>query len=377
MKTSSHIRLFVDAHVFDEEFQGSRTFIKEIYSILALKKGISLFLGAYDVDNLKKYFPAAANVFFIKYKSTSGFVRLMYDIPSIIKEYKIQYAHFQYIIPPIKNCRFIVTIHDVIFKEYPQEFSFAYRLYKKLLYRTSALRADIVTTVSEYSKKSIQKYLSVNPDNIYVVPNGVSIKFFEDYNKQQAKNFIRNKYGFEEFILYVSRIEPRKNHMLLLKAYLQLKLYSKGYYLALLGNRSIRVPEFDEIMNGLPGKIRKFIFINSKIGDDELLQFYRAATAFVYPSKAEGFGIPPLEAAALQIPVICSNTSAMSDFSFFGRDHIDPLNYDLFKTKLTDVLDRLPDETYKNNLSRIIRQEYSWTQSAERLYQLIVNDHSN
>ena len=364
----------MDAHVFDEQYQGTRTFIKEIYAILAQKKDIDLFLGAYDIENLKKNFPDSENISFVKYRTTSAIARLSYEIPSIIKRYKIEYAHFQYIAPPIKNCKFIVTVHDVIFSEYPKEFSIFYRLSKKFLYKTSASRADIVTTVSAYSKNSIEKYLSVNPENIFIIPNGVSVKFFETYDKQIAKKYIKAKYGFEKFILFISRIEPRKNHVLLLKAYLQLNLYSKGYWLALLGTRSMRSPEFDKMLNELPQKIRQFIFIKSDIEDEDLLEFYRAAAAFVYPSKAEGFGIPPLEAAALRIPVLCSHSSAMNEFSFFGQNHIDPLDYDVFKSKLLEMVEELPDETYQKDLSELIRKDYSWIQSAEKLYQVIVSN---
>ena len=374
MAENNKIRLFVDAHVFDEQYQGSRTFIKEIYAILAQKKDIDLFLGAYDIENLKKNFRDSENISFVKYKTTSAIARLAYEIPSIINRYKIQYAHFQYIAPPIKNCKFIVTVHDVIFSEYPNEFSVFYRLSKKFLYKTSASRADIVTTVSAYSKNSIEKYLRINPKNIFIIPNGVNVKFFETYDKQIAKKYIKARYGFEKFILFISRIEPRKNHVLLLKAYLQLKLYSKGYWLVLLGTRSMRSPEFDRMMNELPQKIGQYIFIKNDIGDEDLLEFYRAATAFVYPSKAEGFGIPPLEAAALKIPVLCSHSSAMNEYSFFGENHIDPLDYDVFKNKLQEVIDGSPDEDHQNNLSELIRKDYSWIQSAEKLYKVIVSN---
>src|SRR6266496_2117905 len=126
MKSSS-IKLFVDAHVFDNGYQGTRTFIKGIYSILAQNNNVRLFLGAYDIDNLERNF-SRGDISFIKYRSASSLFRLGYDIPSIIRRYKINYAHFQYICPVIKNCRFIVTTHDVIFNEYPDEFSKDYRI---------------------------------------------------------------------------------------------------------------------------------------------------------------------------------------------------------------------------------------------------------
>jgi len=374
MSTPAGIRLFVDAHVFDSEFQGTRTFIKGIYTILAGQPGLVIYMAAFDTDNLKKNFPDHDNIVFIKYRSTSGFTRLITDIPSIIRKYDIQYAHFQYITPVFKNCRYITTTHDVIFNEYPAEFSLTYRLVKNFLFKVSALRSDIITTVSAYSRKSIRKYLKVKSKEIHVVPNGVAEKFFVPYDKAASKSFIANKYGIGKFILYVSRIEPRKNHILLLKAWLELELYRQDCHLVLLGHQSIRVPGLDETLNGLPENVKRFIYIKSDIGDTDLLEFYRSALLFVYPSKAEGFGIPPLEAAALKTPVLCSNTSAMSAFDFFGEDLINPLDDESFKTKLQHAVNNPHNEAYLDNLSGIIRREYSWARSAQKLYEIILKD---
>jgi glycosyltransferase involved in cell wall biosynthesis len=96
----------------------------------------------------------------------------------------------------------------------------------------------------------------------------------------------------------------------------------------LIGHQSIPSPDFDALLAQLSFEIRSYIFISNAVTEDELLLFYRAALLFVYPSKAEGFGIPPLEAAASPTPVVCSNGSAMQEFDFFGPGHIDPEDYD-------------------------------------------------
>jgi glycosyltransferase involved in cell wall biosynthesis len=373
MKTKESIRLFLDAHVFDGQFQGTRTYIKEIYNLLIQKENILLFIGAQDIENLKKYFPQSWNVIFIKYKSTSSFSRLLFEIPSLLKKYKIHFAHFQYISPLIKKCRYIVTTHDVIFNEYPDEFSFLYRLTKNYLYKRSALNADLVTTVSEYSKKSIEKYFGIEPDAISVIPNGVSTKFFEPYDKQMAKNHIREKLGFDKYILFVSRIEPRKNHILLLEVYLELKLYLQGYHLVFLGHETIPVFRLHAIVDQLPESIRSYILTCSSISDEELMELYRAADLFVYPSKGEGFGIPPLEAGALKIPVICSNTSAMEDFNFFGMNHIDPFEINLLRETLSVMVRDIPDENNLDRISKTIQRKYSWACSAESFYHLLLD----
>ncbi len=368
------LRLLVDAHVFDGEFQGTRTFIEGIYNVLAHKKDIELYLAANDISNLKTHFPTGKNIHYVELKSDSGVRRLAYELPSVIRKYKIDYAHFQYILPPIKLCKYIVTTHDVIFNEYPEEFSAAYRTMKNFLYKNSAQRADIVTTVSEYSKKSIEKYLGIETDKIHVIPNGVSAQYLLPYNKFQAKQSIRTKYGFDKYLLFVSRIEPRKNHLFLLNAYLELELQLKGYRLVFLGNKTLKSSAFEEALQELSPDLRRFIFLNSEVNNKGLLEFYRAADLFVYPSKAEGFGIPPLEAAALSIPVICSNTSAMSDFSFFDENHVDPNDHEAFKKRILAVLENGEDQRELDKISNLVKEKYNWEHSAETLYSLIIHD---
>lgn len=365
------IRLFADAHILDGEFQGSRTFLREIYNILSQKENIEIYLGAYNISSLEKNFSNVKNIRFIKYKSRSSVYRLLFDIPSILKKYKIDYAHFQYIVPLKKSCKFIVTTHDVIFNEYPEEFNFVYRKIKNFLFNISAQKADILTTVSAYSKKSIQKYFGIEEEKIHITPNGVNEVFFQPYNKQDSKKYIQREYGFDKFILYVSRFEPRKNHAMLLKVFLDLKLYNKNYHLVLLGAKSIATPEFDDMLNKLSQPIKSFIFINEAINDKNIIEFYRAADVFVYPSKAEGFGIPPLEAAAVKIPVLCSNSSAMSDFVFFGDDLFDPFNYEEFKMKLENICKNGTNDANLSDICNTVRQKYSWKESAEILYKLI------
>jgi glycosyltransferase involved in cell wall biosynthesis len=372
MNSPGPIRLFVDAHVLDNEFQGTRTFIRHIYSILAEKEDILLFLAANDIENLKRNFPQRGNVRFLRYRSRTPLMRLGFEIPAMLKRNAIDYAHFQYITPLFKRGRWLVTIHDVLFSEYPDEFSWQYRMAKKFLFKRSARKADILTTVSEYSERSIRNFLEIAPDKpVYIVPNGVGPPFFAPYDKQQSRENIFRKYGLEKLILYVSRIEPRKNHVFLLKAFLELELYRKGYYLVLLGHQSIRIPELDGMLRAMPEEVRKFVFISGRIDDADLLEFYRAAEVFVYPSKAEGFGIPPLEAAALRTPVICSNSSAMEQFGFFGEYHIDPNDLPLLKTQLLKILRQPPPETVLADLSKLVREEFSWDRAAEALYNVL------
>jgi glycosyltransferase involved in cell wall biosynthesis len=374
MTGTAPIKLLVDAHVFDGEYQGSRTFINDLYVAMSKREGVELYIGAYDTKNLEKYFGNAPGIHFIKFRSRSGWIRLAYDIPRIIRKYGIGYAHFQYIVPLFKNSKFIVTTHDVLFNEYPREFSFWFRKTKNFLYKRSAHKADILTTDSEYSKRSIQKYLHIPARNINVLYPGINQAFFAPYNKQEARNMVKEQFGIGKFILYVSRFEPRKNHGMLLQAWLDLNLYEQGYHLVMLGHQSTKVEAFEQMLDEVPATIRPFIFINGKLDNSALLQFYRAADVFVYPSLGEGFGLPPLEAGAAKVPVLCSNSSAMADFSFFNENHIDPANCDQFRSRLSSILQNGVDQASLNTIAETIRERYSAETAADDLLQLIMND---
>lgn len=374
LKENSKIRLFIDAHCFDKEHQGTRAFIKRLYTELSKKaKNIEFYFGAKDIDNLKLELKGIDGCKFIRYRFSATIPRLLFEIPFIIKKYRIDVGHFQYIIPLIKNCKCIVTTHDVLFNDFKDEFSFPYKLSRNFLFGYSLKNSEIITTVSEYSKKSIQKHFSIKPERIHVTLNGVSEDFMIDFDRTQSKKYILEHFDISKYILYVSRFEPRKNHALLLKTYLDLQLYKKGYHLVLLGHLSIPVPEFEKLMAQVPPNIQEFIFISNAINDQDLFHFYRATEVMVYPSKAEGFGLPPIEAAALKIPVICSNTTAMSDYTFFGEYHVDPNDAAQFSRKIEKILSEPPKEELLQEIREKIESNYMFKKSADILHQAIQN----
>ena len=366
------IRLFVDAHVFDGKFQGTRPFIQGIYNKLALMPDVELYIGATDTENLKKFFPNDnGRVHYLKYHSHSPVRRLLVDIPRLIRKHKIHWAHFQYICPPALRCRVVVTTHDILFKDYPQDFPFLYRVVKGSLFRFSARKADIVTTVSAYSKQALEKHFRLPPEKVRVIPSGVIDPFFLPYDKTEVRRKVEERFGFRKYLLYVSRIEPRKNHALLLKAFLELGLYAQGYSLVLLGHKDIEAPEFDAVMAQMPPEARDHVLIRSGIADEDIQDIFRAAELFVYPSRAEGFGLPPLEAAAAGVPVLCSNATAMSDYTFFGEDSVDPSQYALFRDKLAEMLERPVDRQRLERIAQTVGERYSWPGTARKFFETL------
>lgn len=374
MNRTGTIKLLVDAHVFDGEYQGTRTYLKELYSRLTNKDDLQLFLAAYDTDKLRSEFPHAGNTVFLQYRNRRSIPRLLFDIPALVKKYGIDYAHFQYISPLRKNCRFIVTTHDVLFDEQPAEFTFLYRKLKHVLYKKAAQQANLLTTVSEYSKGSIHRHLGIPGNSIHVIPHGVQPGYFAPCDKSVAADGIFRKYGVQNFILCVSRLEPRKNQDLLLRAYTDLQLQQQGYALVFIGHRSLAVPAFDELLQQAPPEIRQSVHWLDKVPDEDLASFYRAAAVFVYPSKAEGFGMPALEAAACRTPVLCSSATALADFGFFGANHVSPADYPVFRDRLAELTTNAQNPEISERIAHHIRGNYDWDKTANRFYELLKQD---
>src|SRR5690554_766941 len=203
-------KIFADCHVFDGTFQGTTSYLKGLYSELIKTKSNIYYLASDNPENLEKIFGRHSNVVYLKYRYKNKFLRLLRDIPSLIKKHKIDFAHFQYIVPPIKRCNYIVTIHDVLFLDFPLYFPKSYRVRNKFLFNWSAKQSDVVLTVSYYSKQRIQKHFGIS--EVSVTYNAIDPVFLEDYNKPEVQSYIKSAFGIENFFLFVSRFEPRKNH---------------------------------------------------------------------------------------------------------------------------------------------------------------------
>ncbi|MBX3165006.1 MAG: glycosyltransferase family 4 protein [Bacteroidetes bacterium] len=347
------IKIFVDAHVFDNSFQGTTTYLKGLYSALVKNENFEITLAAENTEKLKLFF-TDERFRFIQLKTRSKYKRLALEIPKLLKEHKFDYAHFQYITPLVKvrNCKYINTIHDLLFLDFPQYFPFSYRFTKKQLFKFSARKSDIICTVSDYSKNALIRHFHISPENIVITPNAVVI-----YNESYVN--VKAKYNLDKYILFVSRVEPRKNHYLLLKTFVEMELYKQGYQLIFIGRKNdVTSENYFNYYHALPDEIKKRVLHFENISHDDLYGFYRYADLFVYPSLAEGFGIPPLEAAMAGCKVICSNQTAMSDFDFFGNYLFNPNNENELKEKIEMVLN---DKLYNfNYIKQAIEKKYNW-----------------
>lgn len=363
-KINDNISLLVDCHVFDGKFQGTRTYIQGLYSEMIKHQDINFFFAANDIENLEKVFGNATNIQYIKLNCTGSIQRLAIEFPKIISDYGIDYAHFQYISPLVKRCKEIVTVHDLLFLDYPQYFPLSYMIKNKFLFERSSKRADMLLTVSEFSKEEIVKHFGIDRDKIAVTPNAVL-----PIEKNIDLPDIYNKVGSEKYILTVGRIEPRKNFHLLLKAFIEMGLYKDGYKLVIIGAADLNYDEYHQYYDALTSEEKESIVMDVATFP-ELVSLYKHASLFVFPSLAEGFGIPPLEAIEYGCPLLCSNATAMSEFGIPSEYLFNPKDIEELKVKIKNSLN---DHSNLINISTITNK-FNWKRSADILYKKIIID---
>lgn len=372
------MKILVDCHCFDYPTpQGINTYLRGLYSsLIPIAKDIEFYLAANNIGNLKSIFGEHRNVVYVKIPHKGSAARLFMIFPSVIRKYSIDFAHFQYVAPFIKTCKTIITLHDILFLDFPEYFPLSYRISKGMMFKYSAKKADLLLTVSSYSQKQISKHYKIEEENIYVTHNAI-IDRFSNISKENACTYVSQKFGIDRYILYVSRLEPRKDQFGLIKAFVESNVYKDGISLVIVGEESIPDKRIDCFLSTLDISISSKIYFLKGIKDKELALLYRGATVFVYPSKAEGFGIPPLEAAVAEIPTICNNITAMEDFDFFGQNLINTADISNLAQVIRHTINN-PNE--KHELYRIreeILKRYNWDSIAQGFYGILMQYNHN
>ena len=246
----------------------------------------------------------------------------------------------------------IITIHDMIHEKFPHFFP------KKDLtieYKKNAIKkADRIICVSNNTKEDLINTYKIDERKVFTVHHGISLKKNDSYKIKSKK---------PPFILYVGTRNAHKNFKILLNAFCESDKINKNFNLVLFGGGPLTREELE--------LINKYRIQRNKIqifgGDDnELIELYKNASAYVITSLYEGFGMPILEAMNNFCPVIASNKSSIPEVASFAAEYFDPENVGELKEVLLNVLfnDLKLKEMINNGLTRA--KEFSWEKTAKK-----------
>jgi glycosyltransferase involved in cell wall biosynthesis len=256
------------------------------------------------------------------------------------------------------NIPTVVLIPDIL--NYLGYSTWQYQQLQRLRLPVVASTADRIVTVSEFSKKEISTELGISTDKIDVVYNGVSDRYFDDSPGDEIP-------VPESYLLYVGGMHGRKNIEGVVDAFTELK-----------GEREIDTdlvmigPKKNNVYSNVPVdweavKRRDDIHLPGYVTESELKYAYTHASAFIYPSRYEGFGLPPLEAMACGTPVIASNRTAIPEVLGDAALLVNPSSTVEIKDQIKRLLNQ--EQLYLNLVTKGRQRSelYSWERAGSEL----------
>ncbi|MEA1936782.1 MAG: glycosyltransferase family 1 protein [Patescibacteria group bacterium] len=262
-------------------------------------------------------------------------------------------------IPQIHPAKTVVTIHGLEYRYCPECYSLKERLTLELNTRYSVKWASKIITPSESTKKDLIKFYKIDAEKIKVIYHGV------ENSKYQASSIKRlNKENSS--ILFIGRLEKRKNLVNLIKAFKifkeSYKLQATSYKLILAGKAGFGFAEIKKAIQDSP--FQKDIILKNYVSEKEKDELYKNASVFILPSFYEGFGLPVLEAMNYGTPVICSNVSSLPEAAGDAALLINPNKPEEIAEAINKIFsdDGLREKMIKKGFQNA--QKFSWEKCA-------------
>jgi len=250
------------------------------------------------------------------------FARMCVALPRKLSQTAPDLFHCQYALPLIARTKTVVAIHDLAYEHHPDLAHPIEVAAMRRVVRSTARRADRVLTLSNFSAQDIARRYGVAEDKIVVTHLAASEKF-RPRDKSAAQERIASAYGIRPpFMLYVGRIQARKNLVRLLDAYAQLRSAGPAPQLVMVGRRDFGFEQLQAHIKTL--KLGDCVVLPGYVTAEDLPLFYNAAELFIFPSLFEGFGLPVLEALASGVPTITSQGSALEEVAGGSALIVDP-----------------------------------------------------
>ncbi len=219
-----------------------------------------------------------------------------------------------HVLPRAAPPRSVVTIHDIGFHRYPELYKPIQRVYHEWSTKDIIRRASRIITISEFSKREIVECYGADPEQIVVIPLGIDQGRYQPMEMRIVEPILDKLQLTAPFIMYVGRIEKKKNVKTLVEGFTRYKIAAGAddtLELVLVGQRGVGAEEVDAaIAESVAREQIKWIGYAS---EEEKIALLSAAEALVHPSFYEGFGLTPLEAMACGCPVISSIAASLRE----------------------------------------------------------------
>jgi glycosyltransferase involved in cell wall biosynthesis len=286
----------------------------------------------------------------------------LFVLPFYASHYKLDATLYQTFISPFGKGKKIAYIHDVLFLSNPEYYTIYERLYFAPLKFLTRWASAIITVSNEEKKRLLEYNYSHDPEKIIVAYHGVDPSFAPRENQPAGSIAeVRRRFRLpDQFLLYVGRLNLRKNIDNLLRAVPLLK--NEKIALVIVGADNWKKTNLAVTVKQL-GTENRIHFTGAVYKDLGII--YSLATVFCFPSHAESFGLPPLEAMASGVPVVVSNTTSLPEICGEAGNYVNPDRPEEIAAAIDNLLSNEQLYEKKKKLGLWQAKGFTWERAAQ------------
>jgi glycosyltransferase involved in cell wall biosynthesis len=360
------MKIGIDAHSAERDGTGNCTYTQNlILHLTKLDSKNEYLLFVTDRNHpFYKEVEEIPNIRIVQIRRSPAWWRVFISLRRATYREKIDILHIQYFAPFTHRGCLVNTVHDLASFRFPEHFSLFERLMFQYLLPGSARKASLIFTASRTSKEDLVTLMRLPEEKIRVAYCGVSERFFSSIRDPETIRNVCAQYGLVgKFILYVGRIDPRKNITRLIQAYSDLRDKKLiDHKLAIVGKVHLEPEKLQSTLER--SNYRDDVHLCGYVSDEHLPVLYSAADVFVYTSEFEGFGLPPLEAMACGTPVVASDISIFREILGDAALLVNPFDMESISSGIYKILsdDLLRNALIEKGRSRV--RKFTWENTA-------------
>jgi glycosyltransferase involved in cell wall biosynthesis len=355
---------------------GFGTYIRNIVNQLARSDRENEYLLIGQPSHASHFDPLPDNFQLLEYDAPPGSFHTHMHLPYLLHKRGVDLLHMPWFYAPaIVPSRLVLTVHDLTDVLVPPPGLPAMMQAGRLFFARRALsRADRILAVSHSTKREISRMFDVPERKIEVVYNALDERFLREPAPSDADSTLERLAITDPYVLYAGNIKPQKNLPRLIEAFAVAKAELRDHpaysnlKLLLIGDSAQEHSDLRRavIRSRVQGDVRFLGFVPHSV----LRVLYSRASAFLFPSLYEGFGLPPLEAMAHGAPVLTSSVSSLPEVFSQAALMVNPENIFEIARGIRQILteDDLRDTLVRRGYELV--QKYSWERSAEQVRQV-------
>ncbi len=349
---------------------GVGTYIRNIVNQFARTDSDTEYLLVGQQLHMQQFDPLPENFKLLDYPSAPGSFHTHMHLPFLLHKRGVDVLHMPWFYAPaVVPVRMVITVHDLTDVLMPPPGVPAMMQAGRLFFARRALaRADRIMAVSHSSKRELSRVFDVAEQKIEVVYNALDERFSPESMPIDADRVLERHAVTDPFVLYAGNIKPQKNLPRLIEAFAVAKTELRddpryaNLKLLLIGDSAEEHSDLRRavLRSRLQGDVRFLGFVPHSV----LRVFYSRASAFLFPSLYEGFGLPPLEAMAHGAPVLTSSVSSLPEVFSHAALLVNPENVFEIARGIRQILtEDILRETLVRRGYELVRK-YSWERSA-------------